>query len=107
VFEREISKARTFGFMRDVEKLRSMGLALGSSLENSIAIGDEGQVLNPDGLHYPDEFVRHKLLDSVGDLALAGHQFKGLFRSYRGGHKLNGALVEALLENPEHYRLES
>lgn len=107
VFEREISKARTFGFMRDVEKLRSMGLALGSSLDNSIAIGDEGEVLNPDGLHYPDEFVRHKLLDSVGDLALAGHPFKGLFRSYRGGHKLNGALVKALLENPEHYRLDS
>lgn len=107
VFEREIAKARTFGFMRDVEKLRSMGLALGSSLENSIAIGDDGQVLNPEGLHYPNEFVRHKLLDSVGDLALAGHPFKGLFRSYRGGHKLNAALVKALLEKPEHFRLQS
>ncbi len=106
VFTTQIAKARTFGFMRDVEKLRSMGLALGSSLENSIAIGDDGQVLNPEGLHYPDEFVRHKLLDSVGDLALAGHGFKGLFRSYRGGHKLNAALVRALLERPDHYRLE-
>lgn len=106
VFEREIAKARTFGFMRDVEKLRSMGLALGSSLENSIAIGDEGQVLNPDGLHYPNEFVRHKLLDSVGDLALAGYPFKGLFRSYRGGHKLNSVLVKALLDQPESYRLD-
>lgn len=105
VFAREIAKARTFGFMRDVEKLRSMGLALGSSLENSIAIGDDGSVLNPDGLHYADEFVRHKLLDSVGDLALAGHPFKGCFRSYRGGHKLNGALVKALLAQPDHYHL--
>ena len=105
VFAREIAKARTFGFMRDVEKLRSMGLALGSSLENSIAIGDDGSVLNPDGLHYADEFVRHKLLDSVGDLALAGHSFKGCFRSYRGGHKLNGALVKALLAQPDHYHL--
>ena len=107
VFEREIAKARTFGFMRDVEKLRLMGLALGSSLENSIAIGDDGEVLNPDGLYYADEFVRHKLLDSVGDLALAGHPFRGLFRSYRGGHKLNAALVKALLEKPDHYRLEN
>lgn len=107
VFEREIAKARTFGFMRDVEKLRSMGLALGSSLENSIAIGDEGEVLNPDGLHYPDEFVRHKLLDSVGDLALAGHPFRGLFRSYRGGHKLNALLVKTLLEKPDHFQMES
>lgn len=105
IFEREIAKARTFGFMRDVEKLRSMGLALGSSLENSIAIGDDGAVLNPDGLHYADEFVRHKLLDSVGDLALAGHPFKGSFRSYRGGHKLNAALVKALLDKPDHYQL--
>ncbi|WP_439272085.1 UDP-3-O-acyl-N-acetylglucosamine deacetylase [Pseudochrobactrum sp. HB0163] len=106
VFTAEIARARTFGFMRDVEKLRSMGLALGSSLENSIAIGDDGQVLNPEGLYYPDEFVRHKLLDSVGDLALAGYRFRGLFRSYRGGHKLNAALVKALLEREEHFRLE-
>lgn len=105
-FERDIAKARTFGFMRDVEKLRAAGLALGSSLENSIAIGDDGQVLNPDGLHYPDEFVRHKLLDCVGDLALAGHRFKGCFRGYRSGHKLNAALVKALLDAPENYRLE-
>lgn len=105
VFEQEIAKARTFGFMRDVEKLRSMGLALGSTLENSIAIGDDGVVINPDGLYYPDEFVRHKLLDSVGDLALAGQAFKGCFRSYRGGHKLNAALVQALLERPDHYRI--
>lgn len=106
VFGEEIAKARTFGFMRDVEKLRAMGLALGSSLQNSIAIGDDGSVINPDGLYYPDEFVRHKLLDSVGDLALAGHPFRGCFRSYRGGHKLNATLVKALLDKPDHYRLE-
>lgn len=105
VFELEIAKARTFGFMRDVEKLRAQGLALGSSLENSIAIGDDGAVLNADGLFYEDEFVRHKLLDSIGDLALIGYPIIGCFHSYRGGHKLNAALVKAVLARPDHYHL--
>ncbi len=80
VFRREISRARTFGFMRDVEKLWSAGFALGASLENTVAIGDDG-VMNPEGLRYADEFVRHKLLDAVGDLSLAGLPLLGTYRS--------------------------
>jgi UDP-3-O-[3-hydroxymyristoyl] N-acetylglucosamine deacetylase len=91
VFRRDIARARTFGFMRDVERLWAAGYALGSSLENSVVIGDDGSVINMDGLRYPDEFVRHKTLDAMGDLALAGARFIGCFRSYRGGHKLNNA----------------
>jgi UDP-3-O-[3-hydroxymyristoyl] N-acetylglucosamine deacetylase len=94
-FAREVARARTFGFMRDVEKLWSLGFAMGSSLENSVAIGDE-RVLNPEGLRYPDEFVRHKTLDAVGDLALAGLPFVGHFRSFKGGHRMNWLLLKAL-----------
>ena len=94
-FRRELSAARTFGFVNEVEKLWSMGLALGSSLENSIALRED-RVLNPEGLRWPDEFVRHKALDAVGDLALAGSALIGRFRSYCGGHKLNFMMLEAL-----------
>jgi len=94
-FRRDLSKARTFGFVKDVEKLWEKGLALGSSLDNSIAIGDD-RILNPEGLRYMDEFVRHKALDAVGDLALAGPTIVGHFRSYCGGHKLNHMMLEAL-----------
>ncbi|WP_181707314.1 UDP-3-O-acyl-N-acetylglucosamine deacetylase [Chthonobacter rhizosphaerae] len=94
-FRREIARARTFGFMRDVEKLWTLGFALGSSLENSVAIGDD-RVLNPEGLRFADEFVRHKTLDAVGDLALAGLPFIGHFRSYKGGHKMNWLVLKAL-----------
>jgi len=95
-FRREISRARTFGFMRDVEKLWSAGYALGASLENTLVVTDD-RVLNPGGLRYPDEFVRHKVLDAIGDLALAGAPIIGAYRSFRGGHRLNHAVLAALL----------
>jgi UDP-3-O-[3-hydroxymyristoyl] N-acetylglucosamine deacetylase len=95
VFRREIASARTFGFVKDLEKLLPLGLCQGSSLENSVAIRDD-RVLNPEGLRFTDEFVRHKLLDAIGDLALAGAPIMGLYRSYRGGHKMNFEAVKAL-----------
>jgi UDP-3-O-[3-hydroxymyristoyl] N-acetylglucosamine deacetylase len=82
-----------------VEKLWAAGLALGSSLDNSLVIGDDHTVINPGGLRFPDEFVRHKTLDAVGDLALAGAPFIGCFRSYRGGHRLNAMALRALLSD--------
>jgi len=94
-FRRDIARARTFGFLADVEQLWSRGLALGASLENAIVIGDD-RVINPEGLRYADEFARHKLLDAVGDLALAGAPIFGRYRSYRGGHRLNFKALEAL-----------
>ncbi|WP_420962907.1 UDP-3-O-acyl-N-acetylglucosamine deacetylase [Brucella sp. IR073] len=97
IFRRELARARTFGFMKDVEMLWAAGHALGSSLDNSLVIGEDNRVINPDGLRFPDEFVRHKTLDAVGDLALAGSPFIGCFRSYRGGHRLNAAALKALL----------
>jgi len=96
VFRRELSRARTFGFMKDVERLWAAGFALGSSLENSVVISDDNRIINPEGLRYKDEFVRHKALDAIGDLALAGAPIIGCFRSYRGGHKLNAMALEAL-----------
>ncbi len=96
VFRNELCRARTFGFMHDVEKLWKAGLALGASLDNTVAVGDE-RVLNKEGLRYPQEFVRHKMLDAVGDLALAGYQILGSYRSVRGGHRLNAHVVKALL----------
>lgn len=99
IFRKEIARARTFGFMKDVERLWAAGFALGSSLENSVVIGEDGQVINMEGLRYPDEFARHKTLDAMGDLALAGSRFIGCFRSYRGGHKLNAAALHRLLSD--------
>jgi UDP-3-O-[3-hydroxymyristoyl] N-acetylglucosamine deacetylase len=99
VFKREVARARTFGFMKDVERLWAGGYALGSSLENSVVIGDEDQIINLEGLRYRDEFVRHKTLDAMGDLALAGARFIGCFRSYRGGHKLNVSALRRLLSD--------
>lgn len=101
-FRREIARARTFGFVSDVEKLWEAGYALGSSLENSVAI-DGDTVLNPEGLRYADEFVRHKALDAVGDLSLAGAPLIGLYRTYRPGHKLNAAALDALLADRSAY----
>jgi UDP-3-O-[3-hydroxymyristoyl] N-acetylglucosamine deacetylase len=98
-FRGEVSRARTFGFMKDVERLWAAGFALGASLENSVVIGEDGGVINMEGLRYPDEFVRHKMLDAMGDLALAGARFIGCFRSYRGGHKLNAAALRQLLSD--------
>jgi UDP-3-O-[3-hydroxymyristoyl] N-acetylglucosamine deacetylase len=104
-FKMELSRARTFGFMRDVERLWASGHALGSSLENSVVISDDHTVINPEGLRYEDEFVRHKALDAVGDLAMAGAQFIGCYRSYRGGHKMNSLALKALLEDRSAYEV--
>ncbi|MGV2099659.1 MULTISPECIES: UDP-3-O-acyl-N-acetylglucosamine deacetylase [unclassified Rhizobium] len=105
-FKTELSRARTFGFMRDVERLWASGHALGSSLENSVVISDDNTVINVEGLRYAkDEFVRHKTLDAVGDLALAGAPFIGCYRSYRGGHKMNANALKALLSDPSAYEV--
>ncbi len=93
---REVSRARTFGFMRDLEYMRERNLGLGGSMDNAIVL-DEFRVLNDDGLRYADEFVRHKILDAVGDLYLAGRPILGAFEGYKSGHALNNKLVRALL----------
>ncbi|MDY8107899.1 UDP-3-O-acyl-N-acetylglucosamine deacetylase [Fulvimarina sp. 2208YS6-2-32] len=98
-FKRDLAKARTFGFMKDVERLWAAGYALGSSLENSVVIDVDGGIVNPDGLRYEDEFVRHKALDAVGDQALAGSRIIGCYASYRGGHRLNAMALQALLSD--------
>jgi len=103
-FRAEIARARTFGFLSDAERLWRAGRALGASLDNTIVIAD-GRALNPQGLRFSDEFVRHKMLDVLGDLALAGAPIIGAFRSYRGGHRLNLALVETLLATPSAFAL--
>jgi UDP-3-O-[3-hydroxymyristoyl] N-acetylglucosamine deacetylase len=95
-YRREIARARTFGFMRDVAKLWGAGFALGASLEKTLVV-TEIRVLNPEGTRYRDEFVRHKILDAVGDLALAGAPLLGAYRSVRGGHKLNYAVLSTLM----------
>lgn len=103
-YAREISRARTFGFMRDVEQLWKAGFALGASLDNTVAIGDD-KVINPEGLRYADEFVRHKVLDAIGDLALGGYPLQGEFRSYCGGHRLNVRILEALFADRANYSI--
>jgi UDP-3-O-[3-hydroxymyristoyl] N-acetylglucosamine deacetylase len=95
-FRRELARARTFGFMRDVAKLWSAGYALGASFENTVVVA-ENRVLNAEGVRFPDEFVRHKAIDAIGDLALAGAPLIGAYRSVRGGHKLNHAVLTALM----------
>jgi len=95
-YVREVARARTFGFMQDVEAMRSQGLALGGSLDNAIVM-DEYRVLNSDGLRYGDEFVKHKVLDAVGDLYLLGHPLLGAFTAHKSGHALNNKLLRALL----------
>jgi UDP-3-O-[3-hydroxymyristoyl] N-acetylglucosamine deacetylase len=95
-FRREIARARTFGFMRDVASLWNSGYALGASLENTLVVSDS-RILNPEGTRFPDEFVRHKVLDAIGDLSLAGGPLLATYRSIRGGHKLNHAVLCALM----------
>ena len=95
---RDIARARTFGFMRDVASLWNAGYALGASLENTLVVSDN-RILNPEGTRFPDEFVRHKVLDAVGDLALAGAPLLGTYHSVRGGHKLNHAVLCALMSD--------
>jgi UDP-3-O-[3-hydroxymyristoyl] N-acetylglucosamine deacetylase len=99
VFRRELARARTFGFMRDVTKLWSAGYALGASFENTVVVA-ENRILNTEGMRFADEFVRHKAVDAIGDLALAGAPMIGAYRSVRGGHKLNHAVVTALMDDP-------
>ena len=103
-FRRELARARTFGFMRDVAKLWNAGFALGASFENTLVV-NENRLLNPEGLRFADEFVRHKALDAIGDLALAGAPLLGAFKSVRGGHKLNHAVLSALFADPSAWML--
>ena len=105
-FIKEISRARTFGFMRDIEYLRANNLALGGSMENAVVL-DEYRVLNPDGLRYDDEFVKHKILDAFGDLYVAGHAIVGEFSAYKTGHALNNQLVRAMLAQQEAWEIVS
>ncbi|HTP90851.1 MAG TPA: UDP-3-O-acyl-N-acetylglucosamine deacetylase [Xanthobacteraceae bacterium] len=95
-FRRDLARARTFGFMRDVANLWSAGYALGASFENTVVVADS-RVLNPEGVRFPDEFARHKAVDAIGDLALAGAPLIAAYRSVRGGHKLNHAVLTALM----------
>ena len=103
-YVKEISRARTFGFMQDVEALRGIGLARGGSLENAIVM-DEYRILNSDGLRYDNEFVRHKILDAIGDLYLIGHPLLASYTAHKSGHTLNNLLLRALLEQPEAYEV--
>ncbi len=105
-FEREICRARTFGFLREYETLKARGFARGGSLENAVVVGDSG-VLNEGGLRFADEFVRHKILDSIGDLWLLGAQVIGHFIGYKSGHTLNHKLIHKLLSNKEWFDLQA
>jgi len=103
-FVQEVSRARTFGFIHEIEYLRSRGLARGGSVDNAIVV-DEYRILNQDGLRFEDEFVRHKVLDAVGDLYLLGYSLLGEFRAYKSGHALNNAAVRALIAEPDAWEL--
>ena len=103
-YRREIAGARTFGMMRDVERYWKAGFALGASLENTVAVG-ETDVVNPEGLRFPDEFVRHKFLDAVGDLALAGLPIQGGYRSFCGGHRMNVGVLSALFSDRANFAI--
>ena len=104
VFRNELARARTFGFMADVEKLWKAGLALGADLTNTVAIGED-RIMNREGLRFPQEFVRHKMLDAVGDLSLAGAPLLGAYRSYKGGHRLNALVLQALLADATNWTM--
>ncbi|MBL8933283.1 MAG: UDP-3-O-[3-hydroxymyristoyl] N-acetylglucosamine deacetylase, partial [Archangium sp.] len=103
-FVREVARARTFGFLRDVDRLRQMGLARGGSLDNAVVV-DDFSILNPEGLRFPDEFVRHKLLDALGDVALLGKPVIGAMTAYKTGHALNQRLVAKVLSDPQNYEV--
>lgn len=103
-FKEQIAKARTFGFLKDIEYLKSKNLGLGGSMQNAIVV-DENGVLNPEGLRFADEFVRHKVLDAVGDLYLAGHQILGAFYGYKSGHHLNNLLLKSVFSDPENFKI--
>jgi len=103
-YKKEIARARTFGFLHEVQYLRSKGLALGGSLENAIVLDDK-KILNPEGLRYPDEFVRHKILDAIGDMSLIGMNFIGNYEALAGSHDLNHRLTLQLLKDPQNYEV--
>lgn len=103
---KEVSRARTFGFMRDLEMMRSKNLALGGTMDNAIVL-DDYRVLNEDGLRYEDEFVKHKMLDAIGDLYLVGHTLVGAFHAFKSGHGLNNALLRKLLATESAYEIVS
>ena len=105
-FIQQISRARTFGFMRDIEYLQANGLALGGSLDNAIVL-DDYRILNEEGLRFKDELVRHKLLDAIGDLYMAGHNIIGEFTAFKSGHGLNNKLIRAVLADQEAWELVS
>ena len=102
-FQREIANARTFGFMKDVEALQEKGLAMGGSLENAVVL-DDHSILNPEGLRWPDEFVRHKVLDALGDLVTLGMPLMGHVKLFKAGHDLMNQLIRTVLNNPNYYR---
>jgi UDP-3-O-[3-hydroxymyristoyl] N-acetylglucosamine deacetylase len=103
-YEQEICAARTFGFLKDVEYLQAKGLALGGSLKNAVVL-TEDQIINKEGLRFPDEFVKHKILDAIGDLSLLGMPIIGHFMAYKSGHKLNNLLLKELLAHEECWRI--
>lgn len=103
-YKNEIARARTFGFLHEVQYLRSKGLALGGSLENAIVLDDK-KILNPEGLRFPDEFVRHKILDAIGDMSLIGMNFIGNYEAMAGSHDLNHKLTLELLKDPQNYEI--
>ena len=105
-YAKEVARARTFGFAQDVEALRNAGLALGGSLDNAVVL-DEYRVLNSDGLRYADEFVKHKVLDAIGDLYLIGHPIIGAFTAHKSGHALNNQLLRATLDQADAWELAS
>ncbi len=105
-FVKEVSRARTFGFMKDIQILRENNLALGGSLDNAIVVDDD-KVMNEDGLRYADEFVKHKILDAIGDLYLLGHNLIGAFTGYKSGHALNNKLLRALINDSSAWEMVS
>ena len=101
-FLKEIARARTFGFVRDLEMLRERNLVLGGSMDNAVVL-DDYRVLNEDGLRYEDEFVKHKMLDAIGDLYLLGHSLIGAYSGYKSGHELNNLLLREMLQQPDSF----
>jgi UDP-3-O-[3-hydroxymyristoyl] N-acetylglucosamine deacetylase len=103
-YPRDIARARTFGFTKDVEMMRSRGLSLGGSMDNAIVVDDQ-RVLNAEGLRYDDEFTKHKVLDAIGDLYIAGHPMLAAYTAYKSGHALNNVLLRKLLDDPSAYEI--
>jgi UDP-3-O-[3-hydroxymyristoyl] N-acetylglucosamine deacetylase len=106
IYRSQVCEARTFGLLRDVKALREAKLALGGGLDNAIVV-DEDKILNPDGLRFSDEFVRHKLLDFIGDIALSGKKIIGSFFTSQSGHKLNIKLIQKIFESEQNYKVVS